>query len=161
MSAGPVHAGDTGMVHQLGYPIDVWQRASEHSDELMREFALIREDGSDHVPARLLALVEELRGRFGAFTAGPMDALQAAADRGDTTIDLHYEVPPTVRDAAFQLDRLLDEADAFCRAGELLTLATDPESLAFRRWFLEEFVRQLDGLPARPWSEVVTDPVRG
>jgi hypothetical protein len=127
----------------------------------MREFALIREDGGDQIPARLLALIEELRARYGAFTAGPSNALQDASARGDVTIDLEYRVPVTVRDAAVQLDRLLDEADAFCRAGELLTLATEPEGLVFRRWFLEEFVRQIDGQPARPWSEVVSDPVGG
>lgn len=32
-------------VHLVGLPVDVYQRASEHSDELLREFALIREDG--------------------------------------------------------------------------------------------------------------------
>ena len=152
---------DLRVVRLLGFPLGVFQRASEHSDELMREFALIREDGSDHVPARLLALVDELRDRFGAFTAGPTDAIQEASVRGDASIDLQYEVPAVVGDAAVQLDRLLDEADAFCRAGELLTLATDTEGLAFRHWFLDEFVRQIDGLPARPWSEVVSGPVGG
>lgn len=127
----------------------------------MREFALIWQDGSDHVPARLLALTEELRARFGAFTAGPSSALQDAADRGVATIDLTHDVPAQVADAAIQLERLLDEADAFCRAGDLLTLATEPEGLAFRRWFLEEFARQIDGLPARPWSEVTGGPVTG
>ena len=154
-------AGEIRLVRLLEFPVDVYRRAAEHNDELMREFALVREDGSDHVPARLLALTEELRARFGAFTAGPSSALQDALSRGDTTIDLQYRVPAMVRDAALQLDRLLDEADAFCRAGELLTLATDAEGLVFRRWFLEEFVRQIDGQPARPWSDVVSDPVGG
>ena len=154
-------AGEVCAVRMIGFPVGVYRRASEHSDELMREFALIREDGSENIPARLLALVDELRLRFGAFTARPSDQLQQAVARGDATIDLEYVVPASVRDAAVQLDRLLDEADAFCLAGELLTLATEPEGLAFRRWFLEEFVRQVDGLPARPWSEVVTDPASG
>lgn len=152
---------DLRVVRLLGFPVGVYMRASEHSDELMREFALIREDGSDQIPARLLALVEELRGRFGAFTAGPTDAIQEASVRGDATIDLRYEVPAAAGDAAVQLGRLFDEADAFCRAGDLLTLATDAEGLAFRDWFLDEFVRQIDGLPARPWPEVVSGPVGG
>ena len=79
-------------------------------------------------------------------------AIQAALDRGDTDIDLCYVVPPEAADGALRLATLLDEADHFCRSGELLTLATLPESLAFRRWYLEEFVRQVAGHPARPWA---------
>ncbi|HUR22648.1 MAG TPA: hypothetical protein VMZ73_02130 [Acidimicrobiales bacterium] len=138
-------------------PLDVMQRSSEHSDELLREFALIRGESSDHVPARLLTLIEELRGRFGSFSEGPRQAMQAALERGDQTIDLHYQVPPAVATAVRQLGDLLDEADEFCRSGDLLTLATAPEGLAFRHWYLEEFERQVDGLPPRPWSTVMED----
>jgi hypothetical protein len=141
-------------VRILGLPLDVMQRSAEHSDELLREFALIREEGSDHVPARLLALIEELRGRFGSFSEGPRQAMQDALDRGEKTIDLLYEVPATVAGAARQLGDLLDEADDFCRGGDLLTLATQPDGVAFRRWYLEEFQRQIAGRPPRPWSAV-------
>ena len=142
-------------VRILGMPLDVMQRSAEHSDELRREFALIREEGSDHVPARLLALIEELQGRFGSFSEGPRQAMQDAMERGDETIDLAYEVPPAVAAAARQLGDLLDEADEFCRAGDLLTLATQPEAVAFRHWYLGEFQRQVDGQPPRPWSGVI------
>jgi hypothetical protein len=142
-------------VHFVGLPLDVMQRSAEHSDELLREFALIRGVSGDHVPARLLALIEELRGRFGAFSAGPRQAMQEALERGDTTIDLRYEVPADVGTAAGGLRALLDEADEFCRAGDLLTLASPPEVLAFRRWFLDEFELQIEGHPPRPWSTVV------
>ena len=151
---------DLVTVSFLAMPLEVMQRSSEHTDELLREFALIRGEGSDHVPARLLALIEELRGRFGSFSEGPRQAMQAALDRGDETIDLHYQVPPTVAAAARQLAELLDEADEFCRSGDLLTLATQPEGLAFRRWYLEEFQRQIDGLAPRPWS-VMEDAAPG
>lgn len=145
---------DLVRVSILGMPLDVMQRSSEHTDELLREFALIREEGSDHVPARLLALIETLRGRFGSFSEGPRQTMQDALERGDETIDLYYEVPPAVAAAARQLGDLLDEADEFCRAGDLLTLATPPEGVAFRRWYLDEFQRQIDGQPPRPWSTV-------
>jgi len=142
-------------VRIVGLPLDVYARASEHNDELLREFALIREENSDHVPSRLLALIEELDARFGKFTEGPTLAIQAALDRGDADLDLSYEVPPEAAAAARRLGTLLDEADEFCRSGELLTLATLPESVTFRRWFLDEFVLQVNGRPPRPWSDVV------
>lgn len=138
-------------VHILGLPLAVYRRAAEQSDELLREFALIRGEGSDHVPARLLALVEELRTRFAGFSADQVRALEAAVGGEQDAIDLVYRVPADVRQAAIELAALLEEADDFCRAGELLTLAAPPEAVAFRRWFLDEFVRQVDGHPPRPW----------
>ncbi|MDP9441273.1 MAG: hypothetical protein M3P34_03640 [Actinomycetota bacterium] len=49
---------------------------------------------------------------------------------------------------------MLDEPDEFCRSGnQLLTLATPPELLAFRRWYLREFNAQLQGQPPLPWPE--------
>ncbi len=106
------------------------------------------------IPRRLLALVAELSERFSGFSVEQTGQLQAALDRGESTIDLVYRVPPEVRQAIIDLGDMLDEADAFCREGkELLTLATPPPALAFRRWFLEEFVRQLDGEAALPWPD--------
>ncbi len=148
-------------VRILGLPVEVYRRASEHTDELLREFALIREEGSDHVPARLLALMDELHARFATFTEGPTAALQRALNRGDDQIDLLYEVPAETADAVRRLASLLDEADDFCRAGDLLTLATGPEGLAFRRWFLEEFAFQIEGRPPRTWSAFMEGAVQG
>ncbi len=148
-------------VRLLGLPLDVYRRSSEHTDELLREFALIGEDDSDHVPARLLALIDELNARFSAFTREQTVAMQEAAARGDKEIDVLYEVPPEASDGVVRLAALLDEADEFCRAGELLTLATLPEGIAFRRWFLEEFLFQIDGRPPRPWSEFLKETAGG
>jgi hypothetical protein len=44
----------------------------------------------------------------------------------------------------------LAEASEFCRRGELLTLATPPEYVAFREWFLDEIARQLGRNPPTP-----------
>ncbi len=138
-------------------PLDTYREAAEHSDELMREFALVREqdaEGGQNVPRRLLELMEELSDRFGAFTGAQQAALQDALARGDQCITLVYRVPPTVGQACVDLDHLLDEADQFCRQGDaLLTLATPPRSVAFRKWFLVEFVRQLGGAPPMTWAE--------
>jgi hypothetical protein len=148
-------------VRILGLPLDVYRRSSEHNDELLREFALIREDNSDQVPARLLALIDELRSRFAGFTQGQTVAMQEALARGEREIDLLYEVPPEASEGVVRLAALLDEADDFCRAGELLTLATLPEGLTFRTWFLEEFLRQIDGKPPRPWPVFLKERATG
>ena len=138
----------------LGLPVEVHRRTSEHSDELQREFALLLASsaaGAD-VPQRLLALVEELGTRYRGFTEGSQQQLLDALERGDESIDLLYRVPRDVGDAVARLNGLLDEADDFCRNGDLLTLAAPEEALAYRRWFLGEFQRQAEGEAPTPWS---------
>jgi hypothetical protein len=152
---------DLVKVRVLGLPLGVLRRASEHNDELLREFALIREENSQHVPSRLLALIEELNGRFGSFTEGPANSIQDALDRGDRLMDLEYQVPANAAEGAARLTTLLDEADEFCRSGDLLTLATLPESLHFRRWFLEEFSRQIAGDAPRSWATFMEETAMG
>jgi hypothetical protein len=145
-------------VRIVGMPVPVYLRASEHGDELMREFALIAATGPGgagdvEVPARLTAVVEELRDRFSGFTLQPEAELADAAARGADTLDLEYRLPSEAIQAAVDLGDLLDEADEFCRAGDLLTLATPPEAEAFRRWFLGEFARQAAGQAPMAWAD--------
>lgn len=140
-------------------PLDVYRETSEHSDELMREFMLIREreadeDGSRTVPKRLLELVDQLTGQYAMFTSAQQAELGEALERGDQVITLLYRVPASVGQACIDLDHLLDEADEFCRAGaELLTLATPPRAVAFRKWFLVEFIRQIGGAAPMTWED--------
>ena len=142
-------------VRILGVPLDVYSRSSEHTDELLREFALIREDDTDHVPARLLALIDELNIRFAEFTQEQSRQMQDALAGGEAELDLLYEVPAEATEGIVRLLALLDEADEFCRAGDLLTLATPSEGVAFRRWFLEEFLFQIEGRPPRTWASLM------
>ena len=147
---------DLVAVRIVGLPLKLYRQAAEHHDALRREFMLIHRSGADEasVPARLKRLGDELDQRFGGFTAQPTGALRDALCRGDERIDLVYQVPPEAKEASLELDRLLDEADAYCRVGDhLLTLATPPGPLAFRRWFLGEFANQVDGAEATSWEE--------
>ena len=141
-------------VRILSLPVPIWERAREHGDGMMREFALIQLSESDHhgVPRRVLELANELKDRFSEFTTGTDAEMAAGAASKATEIDLLYKVPADISDACVRLGSLLDEADGYCRAGEhLLTLVTPPEARAFRVWFLEEFVRQIVGEEPLPW----------
>jgi hypothetical protein len=144
-------------VRMLAIPLEIYRESAEHGDELMREFALIRErdlDDGRAVPRRLLALVDALTEQFGAFTTAQEAQLREAHRRGERTIDLIYRVPAAAKQAAIELDAMLEEADAFCREGhDLLTLASPPRAVAFRKWFLDEFVRQIDGAEPTPWHD--------
>lgn len=140
-------------VHIVGMPLDAYREAAEHGDELLREFALVHESDAA-IPRRLLELVERLRNRFSGFTTGQEAELRAALERGDERIDLVYRIPADAKPGVVELGVMLDEVDDFCREGtDLLTLATPPRALAFRQWFLDQFVRQIDGLDPTLWEE--------
>ena len=152
----PAPAGDAGLVdvHLLGLDLRALGKASEHMDELLREFSYLSpatENGS--VPRRLLDLIDELRQTYTPVTASTQALLDEALARGDASIDLVFQVPPAVREACIHLESLLDEADEYCRAGDLLTLETPEPARALRRWYLGQFVAQIDGEEPTPWPE--------
>jgi len=142
-------------VRLLGLPVQVHVAARDHHDEVMREFALMALDeraDREHVPARLLELVDVLGRRYGAATQRPDSEMEAAIARGETVVDLSFHVPAHVVDAADQLESLLEEADRFCHDAQLLTLERSPLVVEFSHWYLEEFRRQVRGEPPRPWQ---------
>jgi hypothetical protein len=143
-------------VRIIGMPLDIYKVVAEHFDELKREFALLRleENAPDDVPNRLLRVSEQLTSRYSGFSTTPNEVRDEALQRGDKSVDLVYKVPSTVKDASTELEQLLDEADEFCTTGEhLLTLAAPRDVVAFRRWFLEEFARQIDGEQPMSWAQ--------
>ena len=152
--APPLH-----LVQMLQLPVQVWAASQEHHDELLREFALMtagledREGDAQPVPVRLLRLVQELTARFGSASDEQEARLFAAAARGDEVMDvLEFWLPEAAGPACVELERLLDEADDYCRAGHhLLTLATPDELRVFRSWYLAQVRDQLSGAPAEPW----------
>jgi hypothetical protein len=135
----------------LDTPLKIWQRAAEHHDELMREMALLAlAPDPPTLPKRLSEIVQVLGQQYGAAGSRPDDARDEALAAGCDRMDLNYEVPRTLGADALQMRALLDEAEEYCRS-ELLTLAEPQVQADFSRWYIEEFVRQIDGLAPRPW----------
>ena len=157
MSATPAH-GPMMQAHLLELPVPLAAKAQEHFQELLREFTLISTDtssGDEHVPARLLQLVDVVTQQFGGMNTAAEDRLEDAIARGRPVIEDHVlEVPPEAGPAAQALGDLLDEAEEYCRQGQhLLTLAAPPELVAYRHWYLGQVVSQLDGQPPVPWPQ--------
>lgn len=146
-------------VHLQKLPVSLWAQSQEHSDELLREFLLIASERnrphlSHEIPGRLTALIDELTGRYGEFSAENAQRLADAAAAGVDSIDLDYLLPVSAATAADHLCELLDEADDYCRTGQhLLTLATPDRLVQFRRWFLGEISWQVAGRPPIPWPD--------
>lgn len=147
-------AGPLVTIRTLEVPLRVQAAAEAHMEALKREFELIARSDADPttVPVRLRALIDDLGAQFGGVGEAQQEIMARARDEGLESVDLTYEAPPAVADGARRLLDLLAEADDYCRAGTLITLATPPEELAFRQWFLGEFIRQVDGLEPRTWS---------
>jgi hypothetical protein len=141
----------------VGLPVPLQTAAQQHSDELTRELVLVAEQmhqsgDTDALPRRFVELVNTLTSRYSMFTVEQEQQLQEAASAGLPSIDLTYRVPASAAEAAASLGAILDEVDDYCREGRLLlTLETPAPLVAFRTWFLEQFVDQAAGRPPVPW----------
>jgi hypothetical protein len=143
-------------VRLLRLPVRLWVAAKQHNDELLREFALITTataGGTEaDIPQRLIDVIGRLRQQYGRGNEERDAQLFAAHDAGVEHLDFELELPLAAADALEHIGALLDEADAFCQQGRhLLTLATPPELLTYRRWFLGEMTAQLRGAAPTPW----------
>ena len=160
MSEGARAAGgdELRQVRILGFPLDVYQRTAEAFEGLRREFTLVamRTPEAVEVPARLLQLIDALTDEFEGLSSEPDRLRDEAISRGEQVVDeLVHHLPAAAEGACVALNGMLDEADEFCRQGQiLLSLASPPEAIVFRRWYLGEFTAQLRGNPPVPWSEV-------
>lgn len=143
-------------------PVQLHRALQRHTDELSREFALIALSSSarrdNAIPGRLLELVHQLRQQYGGFGTGPADEIASAAEAGELVRDVTYSLPEGAAAAAAAVREAFEEADAFCRGGALLTLATPPILAEYREWFLSQFVRQLGGERPEPWSGPLVPP---
>ncbi|MFN2506494.1 MAG: hypothetical protein ABR540_20160 [Acidimicrobiales bacterium] len=147
-------SGPLAEVRLIGFPLPLWQRSQEHIDELLREFALIAQSDEASVPRRLLNLVAELTAAYAGVSTNVERERDEAILRGDTEIDLLYQIPPQASEAVRALGDMLDEADDYCRQGShLLTLQTPPDQLRFRKWFLAEFADQIGGASPTSWPD--------
>ncbi len=144
-------------VRLVGFPLAVHLRAVQQSDAMRREFQLIVLQEREHagsVPARLLSLSTVLASRYEGFSEQQEQLIEDSSSAGRTQLDeLVFVLPRDVSEAAQQLGDILDEADAFCRSGHLLTLATPPDLVTYRRWYLDNFIAQCDGGPPQPWID--------
>lgn len=150
--------GEMVQVHLLELPVPLAAKSQEHFQELLREFLLISSDSNgsvDHVPARLLQLVEVLTQQYGGINSTAEERLEAAIACGDKVIDDHVlDMPTAAGPAAQALGDTIDEADRYCREGQhLLTLATPDDCVAYRRWYLSQCIEQAAGSPPVSWPE--------
>lgn len=160
-SAQPPAVTSLVPVHLVGLPLDLAARSTEYHEGLVRELMIITLDTRHEriIPTGLKQLIDGLRGRLAAFTASPSQDVARAVAEGAATLDVQLNVPAEVADEMAALDRLLDQADDYCRAGEhLLTLAAPTEIKAYRKWLLAQFTTQImGGAQPLPWADTAAE----
>jgi hypothetical protein len=141
-------------VRLIGVPVRILDAGRRHHQELMHEFSLlaVAENLTDDVPQRMLDLIDTLGRRYAETGDQPNAEVDTALARGDSTVDLTYEVAEHVVDAADHLEALMAEADEYCEREQMLTLQRTETVKQFSTWYLDEFRRQIAGEPARPWD---------
>jgi hypothetical protein len=146
-------------VSLVGFPLDVFMRSRQHSEALLREFAFVVDGGGDNteLPRQLLTIVTRVRARAAGLNTGAERLIETAIARGESTVDFDLVIPARIAAGAREFETLLEEVDAYCRSGELLTLASTPELQLFRRWYLREIASQAEGRPPTPWSVFAED----
>jgi hypothetical protein len=142
-------------VRIVQFPLQVGLRARQHSESLLREFAIIASRGGDEadVPKRLLEIARLHEERYAGLNPEADDAVDAAIHRGEEFMDFDVTVPELLKQDTLELRPVLAEVEAYCRNGDMLTLSPSTEIRTFWMWFLSEFVRQLSGEEPTAWRD--------
>jgi hypothetical protein len=146
---------ETFVLQLLDTPVSLMQRATEHYESLFREFRLIteRDPYDTHtVPRRLRDLIGALGTQYSGFGVPASRQWREAVAAGRSHVDLRVALPVQTAKAVELYNQLLDEADEHCRAADLITLPTEADCVALRRWVLRETARQGSGLPPQRWD---------
>ena len=90
--------------------------------------------------------------RYGSANEPRNAVVDEAIARGEDTVELTYEVPDHAVEAADKLAALMAEADEYCKREQMLTLQRSEVIRDFSAWYLDEFRRQINGEPPKPWD---------
>lgn len=148
----PPAAAGLGRVTLLDLPLALVVESEENLDQLVREFQLMAlgRGGGGEVPGRLARLMEEVLVAYAeprhAARRRTAELLAAGVERAPITVMLPVGAAGDLR----RLHALVTEADAYCRAGDLLTLASSAPVERLRAWIVDEVAAQLGGAAPRP-----------
>jgi hypothetical protein len=139
----------------VDYPVALGGVMNERTVDLLRELQLMTSHGSPHADQGVVRELQDLAAYvtavWGDRLAEPNIELRRALETGVATTNLEYPMTPGGRRGVLNYARMMETIDDYCRRAALMTLPPEPDVYALRRWTVEEFVRQFDGLAPRPW----------
>jgi GAF domain-containing protein len=162
--APPRHTVRLGAV-----PTSLLVEAKAQMDNVVRELTLMREgqrsDGGELSP-EMDELIETVTVDFADIRTEMKRQASAAERSGNPVTYLQLDLPPDAAVAAQRYLGALDAADRYARRARLLTLASPPSHRAFRRWYIDAIISQMQAIargeeppPARPFALALTDEV--
>jgi hypothetical protein len=139
----------------VDFPVQLANRARVHSEALLREFAFIVAEGRHDtaLARRMLEIAATSDERYKSLNPEADALVDAAIERGDEYVDVAVWVPVEFKQAILDAVPVLLEVEQYCRNGQLLTLETPDEIAEFWRWYLGEFLRQIDGEAPQSWRD--------
>jgi anti-sigma regulatory factor (Ser/Thr protein kinase)/uncharacterized protein YigA (DUF484 family) len=139
-----------------GVPVRLVLAGAAQLDDLVRELQVTS------LPSSLPADVVDIAARFVAITAQIRDPFRQAAreavERRERLLDVTFVTPPQGGEALEGFLDVLEQITALSLRGELLSMAPPDEVMEFRRWAVDEIVRQLAGERPRPCPFPVVPP---
>ena len=144
-------------VELLGFPVAAYFESRAHVESLARELALVAIAGTaPHTSATALRVRELVDAHAGTHTSALWQAthrqLEEALRRREDAVDLRFALPVAAAPGIERYRALLDEAEGYCRNGDLLTTEASPQVRSLRAWYFDQVLGQLrDGTPARPF----------
>jgi anti-sigma regulatory factor (Ser/Thr protein kinase) len=138
-------------------PVDAYLRLQEQNDAVLRELELLAftaDLAGDAEPSpELTAVIEASRQYFNVQREGFRREVAAAAERGESTVDLVGEYSPAVVAPSADYVELFERAEELAARDEMLVAPADPVVAKLRRWFIAEMSRQpLEGGMPRPFD---------
>jgi PAS domain S-box-containing protein len=147
--------GDTLTACLRHLPVTLYSAWQEHADAILREAMLVAlNDNHGDLPEEFAFASQALS----ALGAGTTDVFATPIESGahlDVDVVLPLEAVacfPVLRD-------MLRRCSEMSAAGQLLVPPSLPEIQAVRRWVCDEVGRQAQGLPPRPWTDIVVEDV--
>ena len=153
-SAHDDEEGQLRRVSLLNVPAATYVAANLHVDQLLHELQTATGSGAWAQAAVSHRLHRLITRNLQCLTAARLSAWAQARQvlsAGGARVDIGLSVSVAAASADRQLVELLEEADALCAAGELLTLPVSSEVRRLRSWVTEELSSQLQlGRAPRP-----------
>lgn len=137
----------TVRVRLVDVPVALCCAADQHTNDLLREIALIAasrpELGRTHVFSQLLALADRYTHFPAAVRHRVAESVALARRQGWDRVTVDLDVDTDAADAAVAWEELLRRFDDMSRDEQLLTLPADPDVRAYRAWYVAELVEQV------------------
>ena len=133
-------------VRLVGMPVALFCASEQHTNDLLREVALVaaaRPDlGETHLFTEMLAAASSAQGPS-SVRHRIAESVSVAERQGWLRVTVDFDADAAAADGALAWEDLLRRFDAMSRAERLLTLPAPADLVAYRAWYVRELVEQV------------------